>query len=328
MKKFIFTLLVSALFFLPSLAQTAQIATLSHEGQVSTFYSANALKDAYNAAVDGDIITLSSGSFIGVNIEKSITVRGAGMMPDDNPTIITGINNIGASSSAANKPTLTLEGLFFNEKTLLLNSVDSRFIKCRFNEVEFYSKVSNFTILNCFMNPVKVVHPNSTGNIINSFMNFTCNVQASIVLTNCHVYYCHAQSMIAYQINQTLKNCLIIGDKGTGNSKQSFLASNVISHCYYVGTNTDAFNNQSASSNVLTGKTESEIYGESSVWPWTLKEEFAKEWLGDDGTQVGMYGGIMPFDPTPTNPQITKFNVSSKTTADGKLSVDIEVKAN
>ena len=59
-----------------------------------------------------------------------------------------------------------------------------------------------------------------------------------------------------------------------------------------------------------------------------LKEELQSTWLGDDGTQVGIYGGFLPFDPTPTNPQITKFNVASKTTADGKLSVDIEVKAN
>ena len=46
---------------------------------------------------------------------------------------------------------------------------------------------------------------------------------------------------------------------------------------------------------------------------------------GTDGTEVGIYGGSLPYDPTPTNPQITKFNVAAKSTADGKLSVDIEV---
>ncbi len=61
---------------------------------------------------------------------------------------------------------------------------------------------------------------------------------------------------------------------------------------------------------------------------YELKDEYAGSWLGDDGTQAGAHGGFLPFDPTPTNPQITKFNVSSKTTADGMLSVDIEVKAN
>ena len=49
--------------------------------------------------------------------------------------------------------------------------------------------------------------------------------------------------------------------------------------------------------------------------------------LGTDGTEVGIYGGSLPFDPTPSNPQITKCNVAAKSTADGKLSVDIEVNA-
>ena len=46
---------------------------------------------------------------------------------------------------------------------------------------------------------------------------------------------------------------------------------------------------------------------------------------GTDGTEVGIHGGSLPYDPTPTNPEITKFNVAAKSTADGKLSVDIEV---
>ena len=46
-----------------------------------------------------------------------------------------------------------------------------------------------------------------------------------------------------------------------------------------------------------------------------------------DGGEIGIYGGSLPYSAIPTNPQITKFNVASKTTADGKLSVDIEVKS-
>ena len=56
-----------------------------------------------------------------------------------------------------------------------------------------------------------------------------------------------------------------------------------------------------------------------------LTDEAKATYLGTDGTPVGMYGGPMPFDLTPTYPQITKMNVASKTTADGKLSVDIEL---
>ncbi len=58
-----------------------------------------------------------------------------------------------------------------------------------------------------------------------------------------------------------------------------------------------------------------------------LTDEAAAKYLGTDGTQVGMYGGNLIYDENPTIPQITKCNVAAKSTADGKLSVDIEVKA-
>lgn len=60
---------------------------------------------------------------------------------------------------------------------------------------------------------------------------------------------------------------------------------------------------------------------------YELTDENQKNWIGTDGTQVGMHGGNLPFDPAVDAPVISKFNVASKTTADGKLSVDIEVKA-
>ena len=58
-----------------------------------------------------------------------------------------------------------------------------------------------------------------------------------------------------------------------------------------------------------------------------LTDAAKTQYLGADGTEVGIYGGNLPFDPTPSNPQITKCNVATKSTADGKLSVDIEVNA-
>ena len=49
--------------------------------------------------------------------------------------------------------------------------------------------------------------------------------------------------------------------------------------------------------------------------------------LGIDEKEMGIYGGNLPWDVYIPSPRITKCNVAAKTTADGKLSVDIEVKA-
>ena len=65
----------------------------------------------------------------------------------------------------------------------------------------------------------------------------------------------------------------------------------------------------------------------SDAYDFELTDTAAKTYLGLDGTQVGIYGGNLPYDENPTIPQITKCNVAAKSTADGKLSVDIEVKA-
>ena len=55
-----------------------------------------------------------------------------------------------------------------------------------------------------------------------------------------------------------------------------------------------------------------------------LTDAAAAKYLGEDGTQVGIYGGANPFDPTPTNPKVKKFAISS-TANNGKLNVKINV---
>lgn len=64
--------------------------------------------------------------------------------------------------------------------------------------------------------------------------------------------------------------------------------------------------------------------------PLSLNETFeltdaaAAKYLGEDGTQVGIYGGTNPFNIIPTNPKVKKFTISS-TANNGKLNVKINV---
>ena len=75
-------------------AQSSRLTTLSHDGKVTTFYGAFALRDAHDAASNGDAIDLSSGAFNAVDIKKALTIRGAGMVivsvHSTLPTITTG----------------------------------------------------------------------------------------------------------------------------------------------------------------------------------------------------------------------------------------------
>ena len=95
MKKFFVSLVMLLSLSAASVfAQSSLIATLSHEGEITAFYGADALKEAHEAAAHGDAITLSSGAFHATDITKAITLCGAGMQMDtvNNvlPTIISG----------------------------------------------------------------------------------------------------------------------------------------------------------------------------------------------------------------------------------------------
>ena len=93
MKKLFLTLVLSIVSFGASFAQSSLVATLSHEGSTTAFYGAEALGNALNAAQNGDVITLSSGSFAAKNISKGVTIRGAGMSVGENgalPTVLQG----------------------------------------------------------------------------------------------------------------------------------------------------------------------------------------------------------------------------------------------
>ena len=57
---------------------------------------------------------------------------------------------------------------------------------------------------------------------------------------------------------------------------------------------------------------------------YELTETAAATYLGEDGTQVGIYGGAHPFNLTPTIPRVTNFTVNSTTVGD-QLKVKINV---
>ena len=118
-------------------AQGSLLATLSHDGNISAFYGASALKSAVAAAESGDVITLSSGQFSATNITKPITLRGAGMsistdsLNAHEATIIQGSFTINIADSLEGR--LAMEGLYFNNGITysgILNN--AQFLKCRF----------------------------------------------------------------------------------------------------------------------------------------------------------------------------------------------------
>lgn len=301
-------------------AQTSQIATLLHDGQLTNFYSGSALIQAYEAAVDGDVITLSSGMFNATDIKKNITIRGAGMglvEAGDNtlPTRISGNFNIECPESDTHH--VTLEGIQSQNNTMTIKDANNIMIeKCQIDKLEYWasdydkrnditllqSKIKSFSPINESKGTITAINCIFNQDIYNYHNHLTCNYQ------NCLI------SIPGFACNSSFSNCILIGSSNAASIDQA----SSINRCITT-ISSDRFTNN-GSNKIMDSK--EEIFAEEGYYQLT---DEAKAFLGTDGKEVGIYGGTLPFDTTPSNPQITKFNVSPKTTADGKLSVDIEV---
>lgn len=109
-----------------------------------------------------------------------------------------------------------------------------------------------------------------------------------------------------------------------GTSTVKLKSTNLAEYCVAVNCPNLFDNIQNGNHNSVT--TTWELFVNTNTFD--LTDEAKLKYLGVDGTEVGLYGGIMPFlSETPSYPIITKKNIAKRTTNDGKLSVDIEVRA-
>ena len=342
MKKFFvsFALLV-ATSVTSVFAQNSLVATLNHNDTVKVYYGANALKSAHSDAVDGDVITLSSGTFLATDITKGITLRGAGAWPDTvakrQPTVITGDFGIGVTSHVVNN--LTIEGIYHNHTIAYYGTnKNTNLIKNRFNTITAGTQygergvLTNATVVHCYISTCFYC-TSSTINFQNCVVNKPTNTSdGSMEYNNCFIGCINGQN----SHNSTYTNCIIYQEPRNGNQISSaFGSSNMAYNCVNPSKVKDhpLFANIPNSTNIYS--TAAEVFktyrsgalenNDSEVFE--LTDSAKTTFLGTDGTQVGIHGGSFPFDRTVSVPQITKFEVAKQSTADGKLNVNIEVNA-
>ena len=117
-----------------------------------------------------------------------------------------------------------------------------------------------------------------------------------------------------------LYNCIIGGNV-------SHIISQYADHCILIG---GSFPGTIAAYDCMEVASYDEVF---ETWDGTfaidadysLKEEIANTFLGYDGMQVGIFGGIMPYNPRPTYLRPYRCIVPGYTTTDGHLNVEVEV---
>ena len=330
MKKTILSLVVAIVAATATFAQNTLVATLSHGDDIQMFYGTYALRDAHDAAVSGDIINLSGGAFQAITITKGVTLRGTGI-DDVAPTYINGDLTINVASGDENR--LSMEGIRCTGRTTLKGTLNSPyFLKSMFYAIDNSNssdKIKNALFANCKIEGYYDLRGSSSVQFINSYVygfNNMTSSTSSASFINC-VIYPQSNGYITYNIScSQLLNCIICTTNGGNALPNSTMATNCVAIGY-----TDLFSGNAANTKNSTGSF-AEVFKDftgtySDTQTFELTDEAKKKYLGNDGTEVGMYGGVLPYSSTPSYPQITKMNVANKTTADGKLSVEIEVSA-
>jgi len=87
-------------------------AILMHDGTPTVFKGIDGLKQAHDAAADGDIITLSAGTFNGCDITKGVTIIGSGIGYNGTPT--TTINSSFTIKNVPDNQTVTIKSVYCN----------------------------------------------------------------------------------------------------------------------------------------------------------------------------------------------------------------------
>ncbi|MCR4915350.1 MAG: hypothetical protein K6A96_06315 [Prevotella sp.] len=326
MKKIILSLVAAIVATTATYAQSL-IATLTHEGNITTYSGPSAFSQAHEAAEDGDIITLSSGSFNAVTITKGITIRGAGMAVDpttqSEPTILTNNSTNYITMKDGTTTRLTIEGVYFNNAlTISATLTGATFLKSRFKSINCggAGKAENLTMIHCKVADGLSFTSSSTFSCLNCIIWEPTTTPGEFI--NCVV---KKGSASYYLSNATFKNCIFVGC-----ANSTFDNTNTFFNC--VGLNAEQwnlFNSTNSTNQVLSDysaifKTCTDgTYSDSETFELTTTA--ASTYKGTDGRQIGVYGGMMPFNPQPSNPQITNCTVAEKSDANGMLSIDITV---
>lgn len=325
MKK-LFLSLVAMMVATIGYSQKTTVATLSHDGEISIYYGISALREAHEAAESGDIISLSGGTFSSVHITKAVTLRGAGI-GSTYPTFILGNFDVNVPDTVTAH--LSMEGIrCTGEITMRGTFSNASFLKCQFNSfLVNCSNIKNVLFVDCkITNSYYHFGGTETVQFINcyvagfgnnynissfsaSFINCVIMMRGFIncQLTNCIIYNPTENSFKLSSLSLA-QNCVIIG-----NSNDGYLDDSTISTGCKIATYAETFKD-------FTG-----TYTDDQTFE--LTNDAKTNFLGTDGEQIGMYGGMMPYNTITSYPQITKLNVPSHTTADGKLNVEIEVNA-
>lgn len=320
MKKTIYAIAMMLMTGISAFSQAEDTKVILQSGAATTIYDGTNISTAISAAKKGDILYLSEGTYDSFTIDKEILVRGVG-----GNTWIEGDVTIAIPNNA----TLTqavLEGVNVSGTINITQPATNLIIRnTKVMDVKVNGALSNGLIDRCWITGTFNMNNNTDDTTVKNSKVYMISA-GSLTYNKCTFLNCN----IAYRANETtaaiFTNCIIGGgynSSGTWNNgglgtMKSSVFTNTIFNTY-------------RDSSIGSSSTQTNCYvvndSKGACDQNTLESRYdLSNYLGTDGTQVGIYGSSTPFT---LDPQVAKVTESTFTvdTTNKKLSVKLKVAA-
>ena len=295
MKKLFLSFVAVLMVSMTANAITINKALLQHNGEV-TLFDGNNIQDAVNAAVDGDTIYLTLGTFKPFTINKKITVRGTGetSIIDGNVTI-----------DIPNQQTLTspvLEALAVSGTVNVSSAVNDMILrKCKIANMTFGANVDGAVIDRCYITNWLTLSSYINGmTVVNTKLN---RVEANSGASNNTTFLnCNFYQLYPNNFSGTIINSIIQGPYSA--SQYTLFSTIVLNSVINTAANGYGYSNyfkigsSSVTQNCYNVSNSNYVSSSCTCSP-------SSSFVGTDGTIVGIYGGDTPYTLNPSVPKVT-----------------------
>ena len=325
MKKYLFLIIALCYAVVANAQGSDQYSAILQHNETTTFYTgSSAFKQAYAAAVDGDVIILSEGMFEPVRIEKSLKIYGAGFErnAETNTAITAFSGNLPVGNANIILDGFHMEGIKVQgEIQVECQMKNSSLVKCYPTYIKFFKNIENVVVKQCLISESVLGYRMVAKNLLvaNCYMRGNVNDFSSesfITVDHCYlIRYSNDNNARILFTNSIIGGGSSYSSTGIGqysmvrscilNNNGGFPA-NTLSETYY------RFNSIAT----LFADVESEDYSETRTFE--LKDPAT--YVGTDGTPIGPSGGF-GWDKVPTKPSIKNLTT---TVAESNLNVTYE----
>lgn len=331
-KSILLFVLVGALLNIMAQQQVA----LQSNGMTTIFGGPTPFIDAYNASIGGDTLYLPGVPLaVPSAINKSLTIFGTGHYPDStvatNKTILTSTLNIQEDADS-----LRLEGLEINGNITIANNHQVNFMvitRCKFQQLIYNGSQST----PCTYNTVKesvITSDVSLNNasscaLTNNFIGGRVhNGISNAIYNNIFFYNGNYYYFVLNNVdNSSITNNIFLKQDGSihQSCETNTFSFNIFSADPAAGSNTFTNNYSNISTTTLFVDQTGYIFDYAHDYHLNTPGSYP----GNDGTEVGIYGGLYPYKTAavPTNPHIMTRSIPAYADEDGMLNINISVSA-